>query len=421
MIVHMHGTAEMIFTGDELLRGDIVNSNQAFLGEALLRAGLFATHSLCVADSLDLIAHAVEEALARQPDVLLLSGGLGPTEDDLTREAVAQALGLELVHHEELLEQVAARFQTFNMSMPPSNLKQALLPHGAHALPFTGTAPGFWLAADDTIIAALPGVPRELHVMWDKELAPLLRQRLDTTTGVEVRRLRVAGMGEGTLAEALRGLSWKGGDVEIGTRAGAEGITLVLRCATGPEAHAHLDTAEHEVRRILGRKIFGTGNADMAEAVGHLLRAHGLTAATAESCSGGLIAKRFTDVAGSSDYFQGGVVSYSNQAKIDLLGVEEELLQRHGAVSPEVAAAMARGAAERLHADCAVSTTGIAGPGGGSEEKPVGLVYVATAVHGDVETARYLMFRTRQEIRTRTAQTALDLLRLRLLTLGTTT
>ncbi len=217
------------------------------------------------------------------------------------------------------------------------------------------------------------------------------------------------------LAEALREMSWKDGDVEIGTRAGAEGITLILRCTAGPEAHAHLDAVEREARRILGHKIFGTGSADMAEAVGHLLRTHGLTVATAESCTGGLIAKRFTDIAGSSDYFQGGVVPYSNRAKVDLLGVDEELLQRHGAVSPEVAAAMARGAARRLHADCAVSTTGIAGPGGGSEEKPVGLVYIATAVRGEVETARYLMFRSRQEIRTRTAQTALDLLRLRLL------
>lgn len=415
MIVHMRGTAEMIFTGDELLRGDIVNTNQAFLGEALLEAGLFATHSLCVTDSLDLIARAVEEALARGPDLLLLSGGLGPTEDDLTREAVAQALGLELTHHEELLEQVAARFHAFNMSMPPSNLKQALLPRGARALPFTGTAPGFWLMAGETILAALPGVPRELRIMWDQELAPILRHRLGTDGGVEVRRLRVTGMGEGTLADALRGLSWKGGDVEIGTRAGAEGITLVLRCAAGREAHAHLDAAEREARRILGDKVFGSGNADMAETVGHLLRARGLTVATAESCSGGLIAKRFTDIPGSSDYFQGGVVSYSNQAKIDLLGVEEELLQRHGAVSPEVAAAMARGAAQHLHAGCAVSTTGIAGPGGGSREKPVGLVFIATAVRGDVETARYLMFHTRQEIRTRTAQTALDLLRHRLL------
>lgn len=405
----------MIFTGDELLRGDIVNTNQAYLGEALLETGLFATHSLCVTDDLSSMATAIEQALDRDPDVLLLSGGLGPTADDLTREALGQALGLELVHHEDLLEQVAERFRSRNLNMPPSNLKQALLPSGATALPFTGTAPGFWLLHQDILVAALPGVPHELRTMWEEELAPIVRRHLGTEKGVEVRKLRVAGMGEGTLAEALKHLPWKGGQVEMGTRAGVEGITLVLRAGAGAAAREQLQEAEREARRILGDKIFGEDNADLAQVVGDLLRERGLTVATAESYTGGLIAKRLTDIAGSSNYFLGGVVSYSNQAKVDLLGVDPDLLGAHGAVSQEVAQAMALGAADRLHADCALSTTGVAGPGGGSKAKPVGLCYLSTAVRGEVQTSRLLMYGARAEIRERSAQTALDLLRHRLL------
>lgn len=406
----------MIFTGDELLRGDIVNGNQAYLGEALLELGLFATHALTVHDNLASIASAIRDTLRRGPDVLIISGGLGPTEDDLTREAVAAALGVPLEHHPELLEQIAARFAQFNMTMAPSNRKQAQLPAGATALPFTGTAPGFWMEADGVLLAAVPGVPRELHAMWEHELRPLLQARLgDTEEGVLVTRLRVAGIGEGTLADALKDLPWKEEGVEFGTRAGLEGITVILRSRADADSRAAVARLEARVREILGDKVFGTGSADMAEALGDLLRSKGLTVATAESCTGGLIAKRLTDIPGSSDYMVGGVVAYSNELKTRLLDVDPALLAAHGAVSEEVARAMAAGATARLGADCALATTGIAGPGGGSPEKPVGLVYIATSVRGAIEVERYTMFRSRREIRERAAQTALDLLRRRLL------
>ena len=419
----MHGSAEMIFTGDELLRGDIVNSNQAYLGEKLLEMGVFATHALTVTDHMHSIAEAIRAALKREPDVLLISGGLGPTEDDLTREAVAEALGVALEHHDELLEQIAARFARFSMNMPPSNRKQALLPTGAVPLPFTGTAPGFWIKAGVTLIAALPGVSRELHTMWEEELAPIIVRRLTTQTeghesGVLVRRLRVTGIGEGTLADALKDLPWREQGVEFGTRAGLRGITVILRGGPAEKARRGVVALERRVGEILGDKVFGVGDADLAEVVGDLLRQRHLTVATAESCTGGLVAKRLTDVSGSSDYFVGGVVSYSNRLKTRLLGVDESLLAAHGAVSEPVARAMATGAVSRLEADCAIATTGIAGPGGGTADKPVGLVYIATSVEGDVEVTRLTMFRGRAEIRERAAQTGLDLLRRRLL--GTT-
>lgn len=410
----------MIFTGDELLRGDIVNSNQAYLGEKLLEVGLFATHALTVADNLGSIVEAIKAALAREPDVLLISGGLGPTEDDLTREAVAQALGVALEYRRELLQQITARFVFLSMNMPPSNRKQAALPVGATALPFTGTAPGFWIEAGTTLIAALPGVSRELCTMWEEELAPIVRSRLSTQTGSEgagviVRRLRVTGIGEGTLADALKDLPWRKQSVEFGTRAGLSGITVILRGGPTEEARAGVLYLEDRVREILGDKVFGVDEADLAEALGQVLRQHRLTVATAESCTGGLVAKRLTDIPGSSDYFVGGVVSYSNRLKTALLGVSETLLATHGAVSEPVARAMAVGAVSRLGADCAIATTGIAGPHGGSPQKPVGLVYIATSVENEIEVARFTMFRDRDEIRERTAQTGLDLLRRRLL------
>jgi nicotinamide-nucleotide amidase len=419
----MHGTAELIFTGDELLRGDIVNTNQAFLGECLLDAGLFTTHALSVTDDVDAIASALQAALIRRPDVVILSGGLGPTEDDLTREAVSSALGRPLEHHDELLVQIQARFTQLGIHMGDSNRKQALIPEGATAIPFIGTAPGFWLVSGDTLVAALPGVPRELATMWTETVEPVLKSRLRgpeakdgrPVPGVIVRRLRVYGIGESTLAELLSDTPWRGHGVDIGTRAALDGLTLILRAQPTAEAHAMLAQIEEQVRDILGTKIYGTGDADLAGVVGGLLRDRGLTVATAESCTGGLVAKRLTDVPGSSDYFLGGVVAYSNRLKTALLDVGPALLDEHGAVSEEVAAAMAVGACKRLGADCAISTTGIAGPGGGSAEKPVGLVYVGTALGDDVQVRSFTMFRSREEIRIRTAQTALDVFRRRFL------
>lgn len=411
-------TAEMIFTGDELLRGDIVNSNQAFLGEKLLDLGLLPTRALSVLDDQKTIASAIRESLGRAPAVLLISGGLGPTEDDLTREAVSEALHRPLVHHEELLQQVRARFDHLQLTMGDSNRKQALLPEGAAAIPFTGTAPGFWVMEGTTLVAALPGVPGELRHMWQETLVPLIRALLDGNQGEAgwiVRRLRVYGIGESTAAEALGDLPWRGGEVDVGTRATLEGLTFILRARTTLTAQRELDRIEEHIRSVLRNKVFGVEGETLAEVTGRLLQDRGLTLAVAESCTGGLLAKLVTDIPGSSTYFLGGAVTYSNELKTRLLGVEQELLESHGAVSEPVAAAMARGVRERLQADCGLSITGIAGPEGGTAEKPVGLVYIGCAIGDDVRVRRFLLFRSREEIRTRAAQTALDVLRRRLL------
>ncbi len=412
----MQGTAELIFTGDELLRGDTVNTNQAFLGGRLLELGLFPTHAVSVTDDRRAIAHALVAALLRSPDVIILSGGLGPTEDDLTREGVADALDRPLELRDELLTQIAERFRKLDISMGASNKKQALIPRDATVIPLVGTAPGFWLDEGGTLVAALPGVPRELEQMWDETLRPTLVDRFGIVeTLPSVRRLRLHGIGESMLADVLQDIPWRGAGVEIGTQASLDGITLTFRAQPDEESRARLAELEELVRDILGTKIYGSEDDTLSGMVGMLLRDRNMTIATAESCTGGLLAKRLTDQPGSTDYFVGGVVAYSDRLKGTLLGVSPEILHNHGAVSEQTASAMALGARSRLQADCAIATTGIAGPGGGTPDKPVGLVYVATTIGSDVRVRRFNLFRSREEVRERAAYAALDVLRRRLL------
>jgi nicotinamide-nucleotide amidase len=411
----MDRNAELIFTGDELLRGDIVNTNQAYLGQRLLDLGIFATHAVSVSDDLSAIVETIRDALARHPEVLVLSGGLGPTEDDLTREATAAALGIPLEHHEGLLEQIRERFESRGYTMGESNNKQAQLPQGATAIPISGTAPGFFLDREGTLVVALPGVPWELKEMWESTIEPRLAGRPGSGAGHAVRRIRVFGIGESTAAEKLADLPWRGSDVEIGTRASLEELTIILRGPATPAGSRRLDEIQARVCSVLGDRVLGVDGPGLPEIVGGLLLGAGLTVAVAESCTGGLVGKRFTDVPGSSDYFLGGVTAYGNQVKTGVLGVPAGLLAENGAVSVEVAGAMAQGVQRLLSSDCALSTTGVAGPGGGTEEKPIGLVFVGSVVDGVTEVERLRLFGRRDQIRERAALAALDLMRRRLL------
>jgi nicotinamide-nucleotide amidase len=410
----MDNAAEMIFTGDELLRGDAVNTNQAYLGERLLDLGIFATRALCVTDDLAAIVTAVRESLARQPVVLILSGGLGPTEDDLTREATAEVLDRPLEHHEDLLERIRERFASRGFTMGESNRKQASLPRGAFPIPISGTAPGFTIEQGDTLVVALPGVPWELKEMWEETVEPMLRARAGAGGGHAVRRIRTFGIGESMAAEMLSEFEWRGSEIEIGTRAQLDGLSVILRGPATPEGAKKLDAVQDRICAILGDRVFGVDSEGLPEITGELLREAGLTVAVAESCTGGLVAKRFTDVPGSSDYFIGGVTAYSNKVKTEVLRVPAQLLVQHGAVSNEVAAAMAQGIGRLLGTDCALSTTGVAGPAGGTEEKPVGLVFVGSVVRGVTQVERLRLFGRRDQIRERAAMAAIDLLRRRL-------
>ena len=405
----------MIFSGDELLRGDIVNTNQAYLGQRLLDLGIFATHAVSVADDLAAMAAAIREALSRHPEVLVLSGGLGPTDDDLTREATAEALGRPLELHNDLIEKIREKFASRGFTMTDSNRKQALLPRGATAIPLSGTAPGFMVEHEGTLIAALPGVPWELKEMWERTVEPRLDERGGSGAGHAVRRIRTFGIGESIAAERLADMPWRGSDVEIGTRASLDDLTIILRGPATPAGTQALDEVEAKVRAALGERVFGVDCPGLPEITGGLLLERGFTVAVAESCTGGLVGKRFTDIPGSSEYFLGGVTAYHNDVKMNVLGVPAGMLAQYGAVSPEVAAAMAEGVREVLRSDCALSTTGVAGPGGGTDEKPVGLVYIGSVVDGVTEVERLMLWGRRDQIRERAALAAVDLLRRRLL------
>ncbi len=413
-------TGEMIFSGDELLRGDTLNTNQCYLGERLLDLGIFATHALTVADDLSAMVQAIKASLARRPVVLVLSGGLGPTEDDLTREAVADALGRPLEHREDLFEAIKARFAARGYIMGDSNRKQALIPRGATAIPLTGTAPGFHVWEGSTLVVALPGVPWELKQMWEETVEPVLRRQPQAgdpprlVVPQVVRRIRTFGVGESMLAEKLGEFDWHGSEVSIGTRAHLDGVTVILRGRESTAGLRMLETTQSRILEILGDRVYSVDGEGLAEIAGRLLAAQGLTVSTAESCTGGLVAKRFTDVPGSSAYFMGGVVAYDNQVKIDALDVPAGLLAQYGAVSEETAAAMAEGICRRFRTDCALSTTGIAGPDGGSTDKPVGLAYIGCVVDGVTVIERNVSPGHRDQVRERTAYAALDLLRRRL-------
>ena len=416
----MSSGAEMIFTGDELLRGDAINTNQAFLGEKLIDLGIFAARALCIADDQAAIASAIRESLAREPLVLILSGGLGPTDDDLTREAVAEALGVPLELHRDLLEEIREKFASRGYIMGDSNRKQAFLPRGAAAIPIAGTAPGLSIQYGRTLIAALPGVPWEMEEMWTGTVEPLVRALADSVNGRShvVRRIRTFGIGESSVADLLTEFEWRGSLVEIGTRAKLDGLWVILRGMDSPEGLSALEATQARVVELLGDRVLGVDCEGLPELVGDLIRNAGMTLAVAESCTGGLLGKRVTDVPGSSDYFLGGVISYSNAVKTKVLGVPEETLAAHGAVSPEVAKAMASGVAAFLGSDCALSITGVAGPGGGTEEKPIGLVYVGSVLGEAVEVERLWLWGRRDQVRERAALSALDILRRRLLPRG---
>lgn len=356
---------------------------------------------------------------AAEADLVMITGGLGPTEDDLTRQALAHAANVPLELHAPSLERIAAFFAARGRPMHERNRVQAMMPRGAAVLDNPcGTAPGFVLRLDGAQVCVLPGVPFEMQRMFDESVAPRLRgaQAGDV---ILTRTLRCCGPGEGDLAARLADLMRRGRNPEVGTVAEAGLISVHVYAAADSEEHAGalLSMTEREIRGRLGTAVFGVDDDTLASVVGRALRDRGLTLCTAESCTGGLVAKLVTDVAGSSAWFVGGTVSYSNELKSRLLGVDAALLAEHGAVSAPVACAMARGALRAHGADVAVAVTGIAGPAGGTPEKPVGLVYTALADGRDAVPQRFLFGSDapRHVIRTRAALAALNGLRLRLL------
>lgn len=428
--------AEIITIGDELMRGEVIDSNKARLSERLLSLDLDCRHQVSVLDDRGDMRDAFLQA-AERSDVVLVSGGLGPTRDDLTTEVLAETFGRKLELDPASLAAIEGFFARVGREMADVNRKQAYFPAGADVLvnPI-GTAPGFALGvarkggAGETVFFALPGVPRELERMLDEQVMPRLgrilaaRDRaLDEKGGegkprrvVRAVLLRTFGMGESTLEAELRELACDG-DVELGFRTAFPDNFLrpVARAESAEEADRRIAEVVRGIRAKLGPIVFSEGDASMESVVGRMLRDAGRTLATAESCTGGLIAERLTDVPGSSAYFLGGIVAYSNASKESLLGVPAELIEREGAVSELVVRAMAEGARNRFGSDYALATSGISGPEGGTPSKPVGLVWIALAQAGGTHADSFVFSLDRSRHRSLTSQVALDWVRRTLL------
>lgn len=405
--------AYVLSTGDELIRGRTLDTNTAEVARALGAEGVTVVGASLVGDDeADLVA-AIRRA-AGNADIVVLSGGLGPTEDDCTRRAAAAAAGVALERVPEIESWLRERFRARGMTMAPSNLLQADRPAGAETLPNRfGTAPGFVVRVGAATLFALPGPPHEMRGVLVEELLPRLRRLLPAERRVvRTRALETFGEREATIGEKIRDLMARGREPRVGTTAG-RGVIRVIVHAEGPEAEveAALDREEAEIRRRLGASVYGVDGATLPEVVGRLLLAKGLTLAVAESCTGGLIGGAITEVPGISSVFLGGVIAYANEVKVRELGVAQADLDRVGAVSEEVARAMASGVRSKFGSDLGVGITGIAGPDGGTAEKPVGTVHLALDVRGTVTHRRLSLPGDRSLVREIAAKCALDLIR----------
>lgn len=429
--------AELVFVGTELLLGEILNTNAQFLSQKLSALGIDCYYQSVVGDNEERLAGVLRQALSRA-DVVITSGGLGPTMDDLTRETTAVVCGLPLELQPDILAGLQAFFaKRTGKPMPENNVRQAMAPRGSKLLlNDRGTAPGLIVPSPEgKPVILLPGPPNELRPMFEQQVIPELTRRMGGKPLLLVSRvLRFVDIGESTLEDRLKDLIAAQTDPNIAPYAklGEVHLRLSTKAASEEEGLAKIQPVEQAIRERVGQHVYATGEQDLAAAVGGLLQERGLTVAAAESCSGGLLAKRLTDEAGSSAHFLAGFVTYSNEAKRTLLGVPAELLAQHGAVSEQVAEAMALGALARSGADLAVAITGIAGPGGATPEKPVGTVCFGLAaraaaggapLHGGVRPADLLTFSSTQQwwgsradIRERSATQALALIRRYVLT-----
>jgi nicotinamide-nucleotide amidase len=406
---------EIIAVGSELLTPFYLDTNSLYLTRRLNDLGLDPSWKTVVGDDPGDLARAFRDALGRA-ELLFVMGGLGPTGDDLTREALAGVLERGLRFDETILEGIRERFARRGREMTASNRKQAYVIDGAEVLENrNGTAPGQWLVSGSTRIALLPGPPRELEPMCEAVLWPRLES---LAPGFLVRRiLKATGLGESEAEDRIRDLYPDQKDLKLTILASPGQIELHLTSRSDRDraaARAAVDRLAGDLRSRLGERVFSDSGEDLEQVVGRLLAASGKTLAVAESCSGGSVAERLTRVPGSSAYFLEGAVTYSNAAKIRTLGIPAALIEAHGAVSAEVAAAMAAGIRTRAGANLGVSVTGIAGPGGATEEKPVGLVFTALAWDGGVRTERNVFFGRREPIRIQSSLKALDLVRIHL-------
>jgi nicotinamide-nucleotide amidase len=411
--------AEIIAVGSELLTPFRQDTNSLYLTEKLNQLGVEVVVKTVVGDNQERLVAVAKQALCRS-DIIIFMGGLGPTEDDLTREAVAEAVGLKLQRDPEVLARIEQRFASRGYKMTPNNHKQADVISGAFVLPNrNGTAPGQWLSGKyegrERLMILLPGPPFELKALFDEQCFERLRAKVPTAH-IATRVLKVAMLGESAADARVAPIytEYKNVDTTILAGAGDIQFNLISRADSLEVAQARVDELAGKIEDELEEAVYSTEGESLEKIVGYYLQMRNASLAVAESCTGGLLAERITSISGSSRYFVGGAVVYSNELKTKFAGVPESLIAKHGAVSREVAAAMAEGIRKRCNSTLGVGITGIAGPSGGTEEKPVGLVYHALASEGGTEVVERKFPGDRKRIRWFASQQALDMVRRKL-------
>ncbi|MBR1553071.1 MAG: competence/damage-inducible protein A [Schwartzia sp.] len=405
--------AELVTTGSELLLGQIVNTNAAYMAQELNRMGVDVCFQTTVGDNRVRMKEVLTHALSRA-DLVITSGGLGPTRGDITKEVSAEIIGRTMARNEECVARLKAHFARLGREMTENNLRQAIIPEGAHIfVNQAGTAPGVALEKDGKLLVNLPGPPSEMKDMFQRSLAPYLVEKYGISSIIYSRVLHTYGIGESMLETKIDDLilAQKNPTLALLVRPTGVIIRITAKAENETAAEALIAPVEKEIRARLGSLVYGADEEKMEEIVGKELLERKLTVATAESCTGGLVASRLTDVAGSSGYVKGGIVSYTDEVKANTLGVPREILAEYGAVSEPTARAMVEGARKVLGADVAISTTGLAGPGGGTEKTPVGTVFIAASGVSGTVAEKHSFTGTRGQVKFRASQAALALLR----------
>jgi nicotinamide-nucleotide amidase len=405
--------AEIITTGTELLSGGVIDTNSLYLSEELMLIGIETAFKTVVGDDEQDMEEAFRRAFGRAA-VVIITGGIGPTEDDITRKVIAKIVKKRLVLNDDALKAIHASLAGRGKEFAASNDRQALIPTGARLLQNpVGIAPGFFIDEEGLFIAVLPGVPIEMRAMFNEGLRPALEERFGGRTFIRRRVLRTCGMSESAVNQAIQDILKRSAPV-VGLTAkemGGVDIRIIARGSHAERVQEQVDRTDAGIRDKLGDAVYGVDGQELEEVVGALLKQRRLKLAVAESCTGGLVGGRITSIAGSSEYFERGAVVYSDLAKTEMLGVPPDLIEKYGAVSGQVAEAMAQGIRQSAHTELGLSVTGIAGPGGATEKKPVGLVYTALASAQGIKTAEYRFLGTREQVRIRASQMALDMVR----------
>lgn len=407
--------SKILTVGDEILIGQIVNTNAAFLGDVLFSIGMPVEKSVTIGDDEKMLLDEFEDSV-KNYDLTVITGGLGPTHDDITKPVLLKFFNDELILNEKVLKHVEEIFSTRNVPMPKTNIGQAMVPSKSKVIWNTnGTAPGIWMEQDGKVFIALPGVPYEMKAMISDVIIPMLNEKFMQNLDYVLKQktLLTTGVGESVLNEMMGDVPSIIKNDKLAFLPSIEGVRLRINVKAENEekANERISEIENRIREKIGEHIFGEGDEILEEITGKMMTEKKLTIATAESCTGGMLSSRITDVSGSSLYFMGGMLTYSYESKVKFLDVNEEALKKYGAVSEEIAMQMAEGVRKHFNTDIGISTTGIAGPTGGTDEKPVGLIYIGYSDKNKTFARKFLFGNFRERNKKRTAQMALEILR----------